>query len=447
MQKEGKDDDALEVYLEAPAPSAKMFFNMAKIRALQNDHYWAVKIYQQALSVDPFLAVAYFELGNSKFQLDFYEEAVDYYSSALELLLENDFIDYSQLGLSFQLYRSEIEYNIAQAYIASEDEQVGFMFLKEAEKHCKSDKQAEMIKTAFNSDHGFTGIYNSFLFSVDATLHFQPPPSLITLIKEKYNVAKEKALHGQKKVDFHQPKNTVHEVGFSGEMLARKNTNIMKRTQSFVLSMGAELTVVPKKSVFQEWMKWIVLVTSAFLIVTSGITMRYPYPTYSFSTIIDPFLGPEIAYSPSNAIIDVYGTSQTVPPSCMAHYNPIYNLTYPTPNNLILFNQSLPECASLELYQPHPWAPSQPITGPSLPLSAFVGIGAGLFFIFVEGTSFMSFLHVTTDGFKSRAFMYMTVGFYVTNQIASVQPGVLLMMVSLMLIFETVVLDMADGWF
>lgn len=56
-------------------PSSKIHFNLGLVHATIGQHALAVEQFEQALALDPYLAVAYFQEGVSNFLLARYAEA------------------------------------------------------------------------------------------------------------------------------------------------------------------------------------------------------------------------------------------------------------------------------------------------------------------------------------------------------------------------------------
>lgn len=73
--------------------------------------------YQSAVSLDQYLAIAYFQEGVSNFLLGDFEEALANFNDTLLYLRGNNFIDYEQLGLKFRLYSCEVLFNRGLCYI------------------------------------------------------------------------------------------------------------------------------------------------------------------------------------------------------------------------------------------------------------------------------------------------------------------------------------------
>ncbi|KAJ2764480.1 hypothetical protein GGI18_006434, partial [Coemansia linderi] len=85
------------------ADSAKIHFNIGLILGRKGDHDGAIEAYDQALKLDQYLVVAYFQRGVAKMIQQRNPEAMEDFNSALKFLRDNEFIDYTQIGLNFKV--------------------------------------------------------------------------------------------------------------------------------------------------------------------------------------------------------------------------------------------------------------------------------------------------------------------------------------------------------
>jgi tetratricopeptide (TPR) repeat protein len=93
-----------------------------------------VECYQRAISLDNYLAVAYFQEGVSNFLLGDFEEALANFNDTLLYLRGNTSIDYEQLGLKFRLFSCEVLFNRGLSYIYLQQMQQGLQDLQFASK-------------------------------------------------------------------------------------------------------------------------------------------------------------------------------------------------------------------------------------------------------------------------------------------------------------------------
>lgn len=124
---------------EPIADTSKILFNCGIIRATLGEHeeavrlllyssHWEdqsqsthmqaqVKYYQQAVALDQYLAIAYFQAGVSNFLIGDFEEALANFNDTLLYLRGNKKIEYEQLGLNFKLYACEALFNRGLCYV------------------------------------------------------------------------------------------------------------------------------------------------------------------------------------------------------------------------------------------------------------------------------------------------------------------------------------------
>ncbi len=67
-------------------PSAKLYVERGVIYQYMKDVYNAVKDFDKAISIDPYLSIAHYNMGNMLLQQKLYRQAVNRYSKAIELL-------------------------------------------------------------------------------------------------------------------------------------------------------------------------------------------------------------------------------------------------------------------------------------------------------------------------------------------------------------------------
>jgi len=93
-----------------------------------------VEYYQRAVSLDQYLAVAYFQQGVSNFLLGDFEEALANFNDTLLYLRGNSCIDYEQLGLKFKLHSCEVLFNRGLCYVYLQQKDAGMQDLHFASK-------------------------------------------------------------------------------------------------------------------------------------------------------------------------------------------------------------------------------------------------------------------------------------------------------------------------
>ncbi|KAJ1997692.1 hypothetical protein GGI04_005307, partial [Coemansia thaxteri] len=140
---------ALEVF-RSIADSAKIHFNIGLILGRRGDHDGAISAYDSALRLDQYLVVAYFQRGVAKMVQQRNEAALEDFGSALQYLRENEFIDYTQLGLEYKVYRCEVLYNRALCRFCMRQEDEAQADLAEAARH-RAEGRHDLIQRAAGS--------------------------------------------------------------------------------------------------------------------------------------------------------------------------------------------------------------------------------------------------------------------------------------------------------
>ncbi|PVV01406.1 hypothetical protein BB560_004175 [Smittium megazygosporum] len=164
----GEFDLALDIFMTI-ADSAKYHFNIGLIFSNKGNHVEAIKAYTQAINLDQYFAVAYFQKGVSDMILKNNAQALEDFNDALLYLRGNDCIDYFQLGINYKLYACEILYNRALCYFCLSDETSAIKDLKDAVK-LKSKDRHKWISKALES----SGV-DCPLYCVPKGILYRPP--------------------------------------------------------------------------------------------------------------------------------------------------------------------------------------------------------------------------------------------------------------------------------
>ncbi|KAF8629433.1 hypothetical protein AX15_003479 [Amanita polypyramis BW_CC] len=125
---EGDFKKALDLF-SGIADSSKILTNMGLIYATVGEHESAIEKFKEAIDLDQYLAVAYFQCGVSHFLLENFDAAFDNFDGAQLYLRGNQDINYEQLGLDFKLYAAEVLFNkgLCQVYLGQEREGLRLM--------------------------------------------------------------------------------------------------------------------------------------------------------------------------------------------------------------------------------------------------------------------------------------------------------------------------------
>ncbi|KAG7449742.1 NADPH oxidase regulator NoxR [Guyanagaster necrorhizus] len=148
--------------------SSKIQTNMGLIYATLGEHEAAVERFNEATSMDGYLAVAYFQCGVSNFLLTRYDLAYKDFEEALLYLRGNQAINYEQLGLNFRLYAAEVLFNkgLSQIYLGRLDP--GLTDMKDASRDKVTDEHKVIDDAIRDRGDGYT------VFSIPVGVLYRP---------------------------------------------------------------------------------------------------------------------------------------------------------------------------------------------------------------------------------------------------------------------------------
>ncbi|KAI8820006.1 uncharacterized protein EV422DRAFT_487724, partial [Fimicolochytrium jonesii] len=172
-------DGALDSF-QRTGDFSRVHFNMGIIYTRLDDYESASMCYTNAIGADPYLAVAFFQRAYCAYMTEDYQRADGDYAMALELLRENDFIDYSQLGLKYRLYRCEAHYNRAMCAHSIGDDAICTQDVLAAQRVARTTEQKAVIDRAAR-----VGVETVTLFTVPVDAVFEVPESKLKNINER----------------------------------------------------------------------------------------------------------------------------------------------------------------------------------------------------------------------------------------------------------------------
>ncbi|PWY64272.1 hypothetical protein BO70DRAFT_325489 [Aspergillus heteromorphus CBS 117.55] len=180
-------DEALQVF-SSIADTSKILFNCGIIYATLGEHDRAVDCYQRAVSLDQYLAIAYFQEGVSNFLLGDFEEALANFNDTLLYLRGNTSIDYEQLGLKFRLFSCEVLFNRGLCYIYLQQMGQGMQDLEYASKE-KVTPDHDVINDAIREQAtGYT------VFSIPVGVVYRPNAAKVKNLKSKDYLGKARLI-------------------------------------------------------------------------------------------------------------------------------------------------------------------------------------------------------------------------------------------------------------
>ncbi|POS87270.1 hypothetical protein EPUL_002808, partial [Erysiphe pulchra] len=175
--------------------TSKILFNCGVIQATLGEHEKAVELFQRAVSLDQYLAVAYFQQGVSNFLLGDFEEAMANFNDTLLYLRGNNMIDYSQLGLNFKLYSCEALFNRGLCYMYLGDKEAGLQDFSYAVKE-KVVEDHNVIDDAIAEEaEGYT------VFSIPVGVLYRPNQSKVKNLKTKDYLGKARLIAASDRSD------------------------------------------------------------------------------------------------------------------------------------------------------------------------------------------------------------------------------------------------------
>lgn len=159
--------------------TSKIYFNCGVIHATLGNHAKAVEMYQRAVGLDQYLAVAYFQQGVSNFLMSDFAEALANFNDTLLYLRGNNVIDYSQLGLTFKLYSCEVLFNRGLCYMNLNERENGMQDFSYAVKE-KVVEDHDVIDEAIQEEaEGYT------VFSIPVGVVYRPDKVKVKNLKTK----------------------------------------------------------------------------------------------------------------------------------------------------------------------------------------------------------------------------------------------------------------------
>ncbi|QRV98137.1 neutrophil cytosol factor 2 [Ceratobasidium sp. AG-Ba] len=161
------------------AESSKILTNIGLIYATLGEHETAVQFFREAVTLDKYLAVAYFQCGVSNFLLGRYEEAHSEFKEALLYLRGNQAINYEQLGLKFRLYSAEVLFNkgLCLIYLGRVDE--GLRDMRDAQAAKVTEEHGVIDEAIQDRGEGYT------VFSIPVGILYRPSESKLKNAKTK----------------------------------------------------------------------------------------------------------------------------------------------------------------------------------------------------------------------------------------------------------------------
>lgn len=161
------------------ADSSKILTNMGLIYATIGEHEAAVEQFMAATSLDPFLAIAYFQCGVSNFLLNRYDVALQNFDDALLYLRGNQAINYEQIGLKFKLFSPEVLFNKGLSHLYLGYPAEGLAEMEDARNQKVTDEHNVIDDAIRDQGEGYT------VFSIPVGVLYRPSENKLKNSKSK----------------------------------------------------------------------------------------------------------------------------------------------------------------------------------------------------------------------------------------------------------------------
>jgi len=186
---------------------AKYLFNTGIIHATVGRHKQAVRAFQEAVKLDRYFAIAYFQAGVSNFLLQEFELALANFNDTLLYLRGNVLIDYDQLGLKFRLFSCEVLFNRGLCHISLGQTKEGMADLRFASKETQTLEHDVIDEALLSKGLGFT------VFSIPVGVLFRPNQNKVKNVKTKDYLGKARLVAATDRNDIF--------TGFTGSELQK----------------------------------------------------------------------------------------------------------------------------------------------------------------------------------------------------------------------------------
>ena len=215
--------------------SSKVQFNMACIYMELQDYTKAIGFFTKAMQRDPYFAIAFYERAFCFVMLKEFERAARDYTQCLQLLLDNAFIHYQTLGLSFVLYKCEILYNRAMCFSQLNQEQESDADIHVAQSFLETQDQIRIIGSSSKS-----GFQDLTLFTLPIGTFFKVTDTKIKNLEKREHLETPKMIVLPGTV---RNSNVLY-PGFMGERFQSKKI----RPRSVSLPDCADFSLLPQSN-------------------------------------------------------------------------------------------------------------------------------------------------------------------------------------------------------
>ncbi|KAJ7038686.1 hypothetical protein C8F04DRAFT_950869 [Mycena alexandri] len=201
--------------------TAMILTNMGLLYAAIGEHEKALRRFTDATTRDSYLSISYFQRGVSHFLLERYRPASRDFKRAWLSLRGNEEINYGPLGLSFNLFASEVLFNLGLSRIRMDRMDKGMEYLAKAKVLTLTEDHYVIEEAIRSKRDGFT------VFSIPPGVLYWPPETKLMSVKRKEFIPKAILIAATDLDDL--------ETDFSGpRQLLRHQRNLNRRSTAIV---------------------------------------------------------------------------------------------------------------------------------------------------------------------------------------------------------------------
>ncbi|KAJ7744139.1 hypothetical protein B0H16DRAFT_1560313 [Mycena metata] len=164
--------------------TAMIMTNMGLLYAGMGEHEKALRPFTDATARDSYLSISYFQRGVSHFLLERYRPASRDFKRAWLSLRGNEEIAYGPLGLSFNLFASEVLFNLGLSRIRMDQIDKGMEYLTKAKVLTLTEDHYVIEEAIQSNGEGYT------VFSIPPGVLYWPPETKLMSVKRKEFIPK-----------------------------------------------------------------------------------------------------------------------------------------------------------------------------------------------------------------------------------------------------------------
>ncbi|KAJ7493715.1 hypothetical protein FB451DRAFT_1077471 [Mycena latifolia] len=217
-------------------PSATVSTNMALLYSAMGEHQKALRPFTDATTRDPYLTISYFQRGVSHFLLERYRPASRDFKRAWLSLRGNQAINYEPLGLRFQLFASEVLFNLGLSRIRLGRMEKGLEYLEKAKQLTMIEDHDVIEDVIRHKGEGYT------VFSIAPGILYWPSDKKLMSIERKEFMGKAILIAATDLKDL--------TTGFSG--LQRKQKNLDRKSEAITAWRMTLVSVRPKSEALSD---------------------------------------------------------------------------------------------------------------------------------------------------------------------------------------------------